>query len=168
MSAPLLFTQTTGPGTGKEKVSKLGELQQGLKHDKSPDTPRLRLPDKELTPIAVGGRMAKMEDHLKEPGQPGVGPSQPKVDPAKAAQAPKSAGPQQGHGAAAVPAAATTHLHLVVHVTAEGKAEVVRATEVLRCSRLIMDAPVATREAILVRQIVAFSSRRQSTFPRPS
>ncbi|MDB5306736.1 MAG: hypothetical protein JWO38_938 [Gemmataceae bacterium] len=143
LSAPLLFPRqrpegTAGSGAGLGKVSKAGELQQGLKVTKTASAIALpTMPDHAQVQKTVTGTGGRMEDHLKGAktavAVPAGGPVQPPVDPARsAAPPPKSAGPQRRHAVAAAVAvpAGTSYLHLVVRVTDDGKAEVVRATEV--------------------------------------
>lgn len=130
LSAPLLFTQTTGPGTGKGKASRQNEVQEGAKPEPPLPAGHVKMPDKPLPPKEIGGKIMKMEEHLKSAVAAPAGAQQPKLDLPAARQAPKSAGKQQGHGGIVAVKAEASHLHLVVHVTATGQAEVIRATEV--------------------------------------
>ena len=115
--------QTTSPGTGLERKSKPNELQV-----KAKPIQRKGVPMNPGRPVTAPGSAARMEQQLARPQETSAGERQPTVNPEQAAKPTQGRGEQQRP--AERPTSAQTHLHLVLRVSAAGKAEVVTATEV--------------------------------------
>jgi hypothetical protein len=119
----LAIAQTTDPGTGLERQSKPGELQSKPK--------AVRRKGVAMTPgrpAVTTGLTTKMEEQLDRPVAAGSGERQPAVNREQASEPAKGRGEQQAPQQKITPA--QTHLHLVLRISADGKAEVVTATEV--------------------------------------
>ncbi len=118
------MAQTTGPGTGLERKSKPDELQ-----SKPKAVPRKGVAMTPGRPAVTTGLTTKMEEQLDRPVvAAGTGERQPAVNPEQASEPAKGRGEQQAPKQKVTPG--LTHLHLVLRISADGKAEVVTATEV--------------------------------------
>jgi hypothetical protein len=128
-TAAVVFTQTKSSGEGKGHTSKPGEVQQGLKPT-PPVAGHVAMDhNKPVEQKMINGKVELMEEHLKAGKAPAGTNLQHAVEMAKAGQHPQTQGPQKRGAAPAAPT--TSHLHMVIQVSDDGKStEVLHVTEV--------------------------------------